>query len=281
VSLVDPECAGIVRAFLGRTPRRPPASASSSRDPMFRRAGSSFDLKNIREYGPSDDPRRIDWKLMGRTDRLYVKEFFDEERDGACLLFDLSASISVFGFEGARALAASIAWILGALGIPTSLWAFSRRIERRLDRPRGGRSSAPIATFFEGLLAAGETDIPGALEAARRASRYRKAIVVSDFLDPSFDPRGSPFARSFFLRLHRDFEELGPGRGEVEVLDPETGARLRTPWDAPARERYVGRCRELDAVFGEATRRGSYYNLLGPSSDRGVAYWSLLEALYE
>ena len=280
MSRVDPECAGIARAFLRRTPRRPPETARGGRDPMFRRAGSSFDLKNIREYGPSDDPRRIDWKLMGRTDRLYVKEFFEEERDGVCVLVDVSGSTEVFGEGPARALAASVAWTLGALGLPTSLWAFTDRVARRLDRPRGSRSSAAVDAFVEGLETGGGTALGPALAAARRGSRYRRAVVLSDFLDPRFKPAASPFARNYFIRMRRDFEDLDPGRSEVLVVDPESGARLRTPWDEPARELYRGRERGLDAAFGEAARRGSWYRRLGPAEPRAPLYWELLEALY-
>ena len=276
--LIDPECASLVRAFLRRTQRRPPAEVSAARDPMFKRAGSSFDLKNIREYGPSDDPRRIDWKLMGRTDRLFVKDYYAEERDGVCLLVDLSGSMAVFGAEETRTIAASLAWMLGALGLPTSLWAFSDRIERRLDRPRGGASPAPVLAFFRGLETGGRTALAASLSAVRKASRHRRAILVSDFLDPAFSPAASPFQRHFFIRLHRDIETLETGASELEVTDPETGRRLRTPWDRPAREAYRRREAALDGALSE--RRGAWYRKVAPGSDRVALYWSLLEALH-
>jgi uncharacterized protein (DUF58 family) len=247
---------------------------------MFRRAGSSFDLKNIREYLPSDDPRRIDWKLMGRADRLYVKEFYEEERDGVCLVVDVSGSIGVFGLEIARTLAASLSWTLAALGLPTSLWAFSDHVLRRMERPRGGASPAPVAAFFRDLPTGGGTDLVGALAAAKKTSRFRRVLVVSDFLDPAFTPAACPFARSFFLRLHRDFEEMEPGTGEVELIDPETGARLRTPWDERAKSDYRSREEFLDAGFGEAVARGSWYRRIAPDSDRGSLYWRIIGALY-
>ena len=125
MSLVDPECPALAKAFLRRTPRRPPESRSGARDPLFKRTGSSFDLKCIREYGPSDDPRRIDWKLLGRSGRPFVKDFLEEDRDAVCVLLDFSSSIEVFGAAEAASAAASIAWLLGALGLPTSLWAFA------------------------------------------------------------------------------------------------------------------------------------------------------------
>lgn len=280
MSLVDPECPAIVRAFSRRTPRRPPERAQAGRDPMFRRTGSSFDLKNIREYAPSDDPRRIDWRLEGRTGRLYVKEYYEEERDGLLILVDSSASMAVHGLEVLERLAASVAWMLGALGLPTSLMDFSDRTGRRLDRPRGGESPAPVEAFFAGFEARGRTDLAAAIAGARRRSRYRRLLVLSDFLDPRFRPETSPFSRNFYLRLHRHVMELGPGRAEIEVLDPESGERLLLPWDAGSEAAYRERETALDARLREAARRGAFYRSLGPTENRVPLYWSLLEALY-
>ncbi len=278
MTLIDPECASLVRTFQRRTQRRPPAEVSAAKDPMFKRAGSSFDLKNIREYGPSDDPRRIDWKLMGRTDRLFVKEYYAEERDGVCIVVDLSGSMAVFGIEETLTISGSIAWMLGALGLPTSLWGFSDRIERRLDRPRGGASPAPVLAFFKGLESGGRTSLAAVLSLIRKSSRYRRVIVVSDFLDPAFRPSASPFQRGFFIRLHRDFEALETGASEIVVTDPETGLNLRTPWDRPAREAYRRREAALDGSFAQG--RGTWYRKVAPGSDRLGLYWSLLEALH-
>jgi uncharacterized protein (DUF58 family) len=281
VSLVDPECPAIARAFLRRTPRRPPSARCGGRNSLFKRAGSSFDLKCIREYCPTDDPRSIDWKLLGRCGRPYVKEFLEEDRDGVCVLADLSASIASFGAAEALKAAASIAWILGAIGLPTSLWAFSDKPLRRLERSRGDGAAAPILSFFDGLEPGGRTDIGACLAAARAVSRARRAVIVSDFLDPRFDPKSSPFSRSFFIRLRSDFERLAEGLAEVTVVDPETGLSLRSPWDGPARAIYRERDRKLAASLGDAARRGSWAATLSPGEGRSGLYWAFLEALYD
>jgi uncharacterized protein (DUF58 family) len=278
VNLIDPECASLVRTFLRRTQRRPPAEAAAARDPMFKRAGASFDLKNIREYGPGDDPRRIDWKLLGRTDRLFVKEYYAEERDGVCVLVDLSGSMEVFGTQETLTIAASVAWMLGALGLPTSLWGFSETVERRLERPRGGHSPAPLLAFFAGLEVGGRTSLAAVLALVRKASRYRRVVVVSDFLDPAFHPAACPFARSYFLRLHRDFETLETGASEVEVRDPETDRVLRLPWDRPARNAYRQRDLALDGALAQG--RNLWSRKVAPGADRLALYWALLEALH-
>ena len=42
------------------------------RSPYF---GASVDFAEHRGYTPGDDIRRVDWKLFGRTDRFYIKEY--------------------------------------------------------------------------------------------------------------------------------------------------------------------------------------------------------------
>ena len=75
---VDPECPALAAAFRRRNLRAHLPRGVAGRDPMFRRSGSSFDLKTIREYAPTDDPRSIDWRLLGRTDRPVVRGYYEE-----------------------------------------------------------------------------------------------------------------------------------------------------------------------------------------------------------
>src|SRR5258708_29564823 len=42
--------------------------------------GFSTDFAEHREYMPGDDLRHLDWKLLGRTDRLYIKKYQGEDR---------------------------------------------------------------------------------------------------------------------------------------------------------------------------------------------------------
>jgi len=66
------------------------------RSPYF---GASVDFAEHRGYTPGDDIRRVDWKLFGRTDRFYIKEYeADTNANFACLL-DVSKSMA-FGSRG-------------------------------------------------------------------------------------------------------------------------------------------------------------------------------------
>src|SRR4051794_2878731 len=62
--------------------------------------GSSVEFRQHRFYTPGDEPRRIDWRVLGRTDRPYVKEYDEETNLRAALLLDASGSMSYAGASG-------------------------------------------------------------------------------------------------------------------------------------------------------------------------------------
>lgn len=84
--------------------------------------GNSVEFLQHREYVRGDDLRRVDWKVWGRQDRLYIKEFEDETNLRLFLLVDGSASmdyqpervrrgLGLSKFDYAATLAASLAWL--------------------------------------------------------------------------------------------------------------------------------------------------------------------------
>src|ERR1700744_5582155 len=70
-----------------------------------RRAGSSIDFQDYREYQPGDDLRFIDWGIYARSDRLTVKLFREEVTPHLDLILDGSRSMNVPETAKARAVA--------------------------------------------------------------------------------------------------------------------------------------------------------------------------------
>ena len=65
--------------------------------------GFSVNFAEYRTYNPGDDIRKIDWKVYGRTDRLFVKEYEGETNTGIQLILDCSRSMD-YGNRGVRKL---------------------------------------------------------------------------------------------------------------------------------------------------------------------------------
>src|SRR5512135_2215460 len=72
---------GVVEGFLSGLHRSP-----------FR--GFSVEFTEHRAYQPGDEPRYLDWRILGRTDRLFVKQFEEETNLRAMVLVDTSRSMA-------------------------------------------------------------------------------------------------------------------------------------------------------------------------------------------
>ena len=99
--------------------------------------GFSVEFSEYRQYTPGDDPRFLDWKLYGRTDRYYVKRYEDETNLRCHLLVDLSHSMG-FGTlpynkaEYAKTAAATLAYFLSLQRDAVGLLTFSDEVQEYL-----------------------------------------------------------------------------------------------------------------------------------------------------
>jgi uncharacterized protein (DUF58 family) len=80
--------------------------------------GVSMDFAEHRQYMPGDDIRRIDWKVFGRTDRYYVKQFEAETNTNFVTVLDASTSMrwgsgAITKLDYAKFLTASLAYFSG------------------------------------------------------------------------------------------------------------------------------------------------------------------------
>jgi uncharacterized protein (DUF58 family) len=88
--------------------------AGVHRSPYF---GQSVEFLQHREYARGDDMRRIDWKVWGKQDRLYVKQYEEDTNLRATLVVDVSGSMHYGSgplnkYEYSSTLATSLAWLL-------------------------------------------------------------------------------------------------------------------------------------------------------------------------
>ncbi len=121
--------------------------------------GNSVEFLQHREYTRGDDLRRVDWKVWGRQDRLYIKEFEDETSLRLFLLVDGSASMDYrpprFGqtpgltkFDYAATLAASLGWLGLSQGDAVGCAVFDDRVRTTVPA-RTSRSH--LASIVAGL----------------------------------------------------------------------------------------------------------------------------------
>jgi uncharacterized protein (DUF58 family) len=204
--------------------------------------GFSAEFAEHRAYQSGDDLRYIDWRMYGRSDRYYVKQFEEETNLRAYLLLDVSASM---GWSSdperlppkvwyAKHLAASLALILLRQGDSVGLTAFHDRVVDRVH-PRGGRRQwQEIARRVSVLEAAGKTSPQGALRELAVSLRRRGLVVlISDLL---VEPEETRTALRFLKHQGHEvlvFHLLDPGErelptaSEARFFDPETGEEMQ------------------------------------------------------
>src|SRR5216684_2448912 len=125
------------------------------------RRGSSLEFSDFRHYALGDDFRFIDWGLYGRTDKVYIKLFKEEEDLLTYIFLDASASMayppSDRKFESAVALALALAYTALAQG------------DRVMVRVMGGGAKELQSGFLYGRHRIVElARTLGALKAARQ-----------------------------------------------------------------------------------------------------------------
>ena len=206
--------------------------------------GSSLEFADYRPYVPGDDLRSIDWNIYGRSDKLFLKLFEEEEDLHIYLLVDTSASMRWTARDArtdaalrpskldfARRLAGTLAYIGLANLDRVNIHYFSEGLGEDLGTGRGKSHFHQVLAFLERLPeAAGQTNLARSLRAfGQRTKRRGLVLVLSDF----FDPGGYEEALNFLLYQRFEIQliqlldpaELDPRlRGDLRLTDSETGA---------------------------------------------------------
>src|SRR6266571_6645366 len=91
--------------------------------------GFSVEFTQHREYVPGDDTRHLDWKVLGRTDRYYLKQYEQETNYVANILLDGSESMkygsgSVTKLQYGKMMAACLAYLILHQGDAVALGLF-------------------------------------------------------------------------------------------------------------------------------------------------------------
>lgn len=224
--------------------------------------GSSVEFAEHRPYARGDDLRRIDWRVHGKTDRYYVKEFEEETNLRAYLLVDASGSMGYRGrgqskFDYARHVAACLAYLmlhqLDAVGLAT----LDSRLRRFLPPRASAKHLLRILDVLERTEPGGETSLaPLWHELAGHQIRRRGLVVIlSDCFD---DVRELTLALKHFRHQKHEvllFHVLAPEELEFPFHRPTQFQNLESMGDRrlidPGRlraaylQRFAAFCRDL------------------------------------
>lgn len=155
--------------------------------------GFSVEFTEYRAYSPGDDLRYLDWKLLGRSDRLYIKKFEDETNLRCYLLADNSRSMT-FGSgaftkaDYANTLAATIAYFLNQQGDAVGLLKFDEELRDYLPARHKHGHLRQLMHALEKPAGGERTDLGAPLRRVSELVRKRGLVVlISDLLAPLDD----------------------------------------------------------------------------------------------
>lgn len=251
--------------------------------------GFSVEFAEHRQYMPGDEIRHIDWKIYGKTDRYYIKQFEEETNLKAYLIVDTSRSMA-FGSEGrmtklayASYVAAALAHLMvqqrDAVGLtlydetvrtympPHATKSYLREILIQLSKMEGGQKTGTAASLHQiadrikrrGLviILSDLFDKPSEVMSALRHFRHKKnEVIVMQILDP--------LERSFAFGRDAVFKDL------------ETGEELTTqPWHI--QKAYQESMKEFLAAYKTSCRENNIdYVLLDTTTPFDVALFEYL-----
>jgi uncharacterized protein (DUF58 family) len=186
-SLLDAQ----VLARLGAQPlmSRFPMEGSISGQHKSPHRGSSVEFSEYRNYVPGDDLRRLDWRVFGRTDRFYMKEFEAETNLRCYLIMDCSGSMAFSGQHGskleyAKRIAATLGYLVIHQGDAAGLVCAAEKGTIEVPAKRTPTHLQLITDTLQKQEAKGSTNLSDALHDVAEKIRPRGlVIVISDLFN--------------------------------------------------------------------------------------------------
>lgn len=150
--------------------------------------GLSVDFAEHRQYMPGDDIRLIDWRVFGRTDRFYIKQFEADSNANFSVLLDMSRSMA-FGKSGipkidyARYLTACMAYFAGKQRDRIGLVTFNDDIVDYI--PPSAKHLDLVLHTLDRLEPSGNSALARPLWKVADAARRRGImLLISDLYEP-------------------------------------------------------------------------------------------------
>lgn len=222
-----------------------------------RRAGSSIDFQDYREYQPGDDLRFIDWSIYARSDRLAVKLFREEVTPHLDLILDGSHSMNLEDTTKANAvaqLAALLATSAANAQCTQAVWLSGEGFQRLAN------DSLTPSAWDKLELTSKRTPEQSFEILPPKFRRLGVRVFISDLLWP-----GEPVqllrrlregaAALFVVQLLARDDATPPEHGNLRVVDSETGAETEIYIDSAVAKQYADNLAQLQQSWADGCRQ--------------------------
>ena len=204
--------------------------------------GFSVEFAEHREYVAGDDPRHLDYKMLARTDRLYIKQYEEETNMRVQILLDTSGSMGyrsdakngVTKLEYGSYLTAILSYLMTRQQDSVGLTTFDTEIGLDMPARSSPRHFNEMMRQLESIQASKNTAVPAILH--RLANRFKKRCLIVLISDLYAEPDEVMRALHHFHHCRHelivfhvfDKAELEfPFTETMSFHDMETGERLK------------------------------------------------------
>lgn len=223
-------------------PSRRPVAGGPAGTHQSKMRGTSAEFTEYRLYRQGDDPRRIDWRLLARSDRAYIRLATDRAVLPTTLLLDASSSMAFplathAKWQQARQLAIGLAAVAHAGGDPVGVAVHDDVGEMRILPPRTRRS---VVSEIARVIDAAEPDGVEPLAPTLAALRSPRIAILTDLLgdaDELLRTASVHIVGGGEVHLVHIVarEELNPPRRALLAADPEAPSLQRLLVDSTRR----------------------------------------------
>ncbi|MCX9083334.1 MAG: DUF58 domain-containing protein [Candidatus Methanoperedens sp.] len=218
--------------------------------------GRGMEPVSYREYTQGDDFKTIDWKVYGRTEKLYVKEFEEEKSLTTHILLDTSKSMDFRNkFNYAAMLALGFAYLVTKDNEKFAVAAFGEEIN--ITKPKRGRKYlSQTIDLLNSTELAGQTRFDYCMEKYASVIKSRSlVIVISDFMADTEGIKNSIFRLGdnelLLVQVLDPIEKNLDLGGEAKLIDLETDAKMDIYTSPRLRAEYQEKLNDHNAKIKE------------------------------
>jgi uncharacterized protein (DUF58 family) len=205
--------------------------------------GTSAEFTEYRLYRQGDDPRRVDWRLLARSDRAYIRLANDRAVLPTTIILDTSASMAFpvatrAKWRLAQELAIGLAAVAHADGDPVGMALHDANGKVALLPPRTRRD---VVAEIARVALAGDPGGAEPLAPIVRALRSARLVLITDLLGDEEESLRAVRAHivsggEAHVAHVVAQEELDPPRRTLLAADPEQNFVQRMLVDSTRRE---------------------------------------------
>ncbi len=153
--------------------------------------GFSVEFASHRSYVPGDDIRHIDWRVYGKADRFFIKEYEEETNLRTHVLLDGSGSMAypehpstdrMTKWDYAATLAVSLAHLLVYQGDGVGLTLFDTQIRKQLPVSSSRASLHAFSEAVQNATPGDKTDAKVLAHVTGEVPRRGMIVLISDLL---------------------------------------------------------------------------------------------------